>query len=65
MEQELSVYTAKLLALKEELLAYYKGDYPLERGRQKSEMEEKLEKQVVKLSSLQNLNGMIQRVLTI
>lgn len=52
MGEQMMAYSAELLRLKKELLAFYKDDVPLERGQDKSEMGEMIDKDVKQLTSL-------------
>lgn len=55
-------YTGELLRLKKELLAFYKDDIPLERGHEKSEMGEMVEKDVNELTSILEMVDEIQQM---
>lgn len=55
-------YTVELLRLKKQLFEFYKDDFPLERGREKSEMGEMVEKDVKELTDILEMVDKIQQM---
>lgn len=55
-------YTVELIRLKKELLEFYKDDFPLERGREKSEFGVMVEKDVEELTGILEMVDEIQQM---
>lgn len=61
VSEQIINHTSELLRIKKEILAYYKDDLPLERGRDKSEMAEMFEEEVNRLVAVQAIADEIQK----
>lgn len=60
--EDLMNYSSQLIALKKELLEYYKDDFPVERGRVRSELADKFENDIEQLTSVLVTADVVQQM---